>query len=123
MRLKQIAVFVSLLTAHAGLAASSPEVTGSAYRADVPFPQFLHLWSEGWALKDRNGEPVQYATTNMPLGGYVHLYIRNVSAKTIPVTDVKLEGVSLVEAIAFSDQGSSISTTKRPKMARRVAIS
>jgi hypothetical protein len=103
MRLKQTAILVGLLAAHAGLAAPAAEVIGSAYRADTPFPQFLHLWSEGWSLKDQNGEPLQYASTNMPLGAYVHLYIRNASAKTNAVTDVKFEGVSLTEAIAFSD--------------------
>jgi len=103
MRLKQIIVLVSLLAAQAVMAGPVAEVVGSAYRADVPFPQFLHLWSEGWSLKDQNGEPLQYAATNMPLGAYVHLYIRNASAKAIPVTDVKFEGVSLTEAIAFSD--------------------
>lgn len=103
MRLKQITILMCLFAAQAGLAAPSPEVVGSAYRADIPFPQFLHLWSEGWALKDQNGEPLQYATTNMSLGAYVQVYIRNASAKTIPVTDVKFEGVSLAEAIAFSD--------------------
>ena len=102
MRLKRITVLVLLLAAQAGLAATSYEVIGSAYHADTPFPQFLHLWSEGWALKDQNGEPLQYATTNMPLGAYIQLYIHNASAKTMPVTDVKLEGVSLAEAIAFS---------------------
>jgi hypothetical protein len=102
MHLKRITVLVLLLAAQAGLAATSYEVIGSAYRADTPFPQFLHLWSEGWALKDQNGEPLQYATTNMPLGAYIQLYIHNASAKTVPVTDVKLEGVSLTEAIAIS---------------------
>src|ERR1035437_294596 len=107
MRLKRITVLVLLLAAQAGLAATSYEVIGSAYRADTPFPQFLHLWSEGWALKDQNGEPLQYATTNMPLGAYIQLYIHNASAKTVPVTDVKLEGVSLTEAIAFSRRETS----------------
>jgi hypothetical protein len=102
MRLNRITFLLLLLAAQAGLAATSNEVISSAYRADIPFPQFLHLWSEGWALKDQNGEPLQYATTNMPLGAYIQLYIHNASAKTMPVTDVKLEGVSLAEAIAFS---------------------
>jgi hypothetical protein len=103
MRLKQIAALVLLFAAPAGLSASSSEVIGSAYRADTPFPQFLHLWSEGWALKDQNGEPLQYATTNMPLGAYVQLYIHNRSANTVPITDLKFEGASLTDAIAFSD--------------------
>ena len=104
MRLKQIAVSLSLLAAPAALAAPASEVVGSAYHADTPFPQFLHLWSEGWALKDQNGEPVQYATTNMPLGAYVQLYIHNASANIVPVTDLRFEGVSLTDAIAFSDR-------------------
>ena len=107
MRLKQIALFVCLLAAQAGLAVPSSDVIGSAYRADTPFPQFLHLWSEGWSLKDQHGEPLQYAGTNMPLGGYIHLYIRNASAATNRITDVRFEGVSLVEAIAFSDHQTS----------------
>jgi hypothetical protein len=104
MRLKQIAVSMSLLAAPAALAGPASEVVGSAYHADTPFPQFLNLWSEGWALKDQNGEPLQYATTNMPLGAYVHLYIHNASANTVPVTDLRFEGVSLTDAIAFSDR-------------------
>ena len=72
MHLKQIAACVLLLAANVVFAAASPsEVTGSAYQADIPFPQFLHLWSEGWALKDKDGEPMPYATANMPLGAYL----------------------------------------------------
>ena len=96
-------------------------MVGSAYRADVPFPQFLHLWSEGWALKDQNDEPIPYATTNMPLGAYVHLYLHNSSSNAAAITDVKFEGVSLTEAIAFSDREvdrlhpASIRFSKLPK--------
>jgi hypothetical protein len=106
MRLNQIAGLVSLLVAHAGVAALSSDVVGSAYRADIPFPQFLHLWSEGWALKDQQGETLQYASTNMPLGAYVHVYLHNSSTNAASVTDVKLQGVSLTEAIAFSNRKS-----------------
>jgi hypothetical protein len=95
---------VSLLAAQVALTAASPDVTGCAYQADVPFPQFLHLWSEGWSLKGKDGEPLQYATANMPLGAYVHLYIHNPSAKAVPITDVKFEGISLTQAIAFGDR-------------------
>ncbi len=121
MHLKQTAVLVSLLAAQLAAAAPAGEVVGSAYRADTPFPQFLDLWSENWSLKDQNGEPLQYATPNMPLGAYVQLYIHNPSATTNPVTDVKLDGVSLTDAIAFSDHKrgdlypASIHFSKLPK--------
>ena len=106
--MKQFAVLLSLFAACAdALAASPADVAGTAYYADVPFPQFLPLWSEGWALKDQNGEPLQYATTNMPLGAYVQLYLHNRSANAVPISDVKFEGTSLNDAIAFSDQETS----------------
>ncbi len=84
--------------------ADSLEVVAGAFRADVPFPQFLHLWSEGWALKGKDGEPLQYASTNMPLGAYVHLYLRNRTAERVSVHDVKFAGVSLTNAIAFGPE-------------------
>lgn len=107
MRVKQIAILVCLLAACTGAVASSSDVIGSAYRADIPFPQFLHLWSEGWALKGKDGEPQQYASANMPLGAYVQIYIHNASTHAISITDVKLGGVSLADAIAFSDHKTS----------------
>jgi hypothetical protein len=121
LRLGRVAPLVLCVFLQLNLTAGSSEVVGTAYRADVPFPQFLHLWSEGWALKSKDGEPLQYASADMPLGAYVHLYLRNNSAQTILVTDVKFEGVSLAEAIAFSDDKrgdlypASIHFSKLPK--------
>ena len=43
----------------------------------------------------------------MPLGACLQLYIRNASAKTVAITNVNFQGVSLAEAIAFSDQGTT----------------
>ena len=106
MSLKPIAAFTSLLAAHAAFALAAAEVVGSAYHADTAFPEFTHLWSEGWSLKDEHGDPVRYAQTNMPLGAYVHLYLHNRSADTVPITDVKFEGVSLTDAIAFGSQAA-----------------
>jgi hypothetical protein len=103
----RLAGLVVLLALPAGLGAAPAEVVGSAYRADMPFPQFLPLWSESWALKGKDGEPVEYARTNMPLGAYVQLYIRNCSTTALPLTDVKFEGISLTEAIAFTDRKTS----------------
>lgn len=130
MRLKQIAIVAFLLAAYAGLAASGTDVAGNACRADIPFPQFLHLWSEGWALKDKYGEPLQYATANMPLGACVQVYIQNCSTGAVSIADVKLEDVSLTDAIAFSDQRThklwpaSVHFSKLPKadLERLVAV-
>jgi hypothetical protein len=121
MKLKSAALAVLLFVAQIASAASALEIIGSAYRADVPFPQYLHLWSEGWSLRDQSGEPLQWASTNMPLGAYVHLYIHNTSSNAILITDVKLEGVSLKAAIAFGDKEvdrmvpASIHFSKLPK--------
>jgi hypothetical protein len=108
MRLKSFAVLLSLLAAHSAPAPSAAEVVGSAYHADTAFPEFTHLWSEGWKLKDESGDPLRYAQTNMPLGAYVHIYLHNRSPDAVPITDVKLEGVSLKEAIAFSEQEAGV---------------
>ena len=57
----------------------------------------------------------------MPLGAYLHLYIHNTSANAVSITDAKLEGVSLANAVAFSDQKradlwpASIHFSKLPK--------
>lgn len=101
--------------------AASSDVIGAAYRPDTPFPQFMHLWHEGWRVKDADGETIQYAHKGMPLGGYVHVYFRNSSKDPLEITDVLLDGVSLVVAIAFSDDlesglhPASIHFAKLPK--------
>ena len=130
LRKQHTLLLALLLAAHAVAAASGLEIIGSAYRADIPFPQFLHLWSEGWSLKDRNGEPIQYASTNMPLGAYVHVYVRNDSPQRILIDDVEFAGISLRDAIAFADREvdkmlpASIRFSKLPKTAidRLVAV-
>ncbi len=83
--------------------AESPlEVIGSAYRADVPFPQFQNLWSESWSLKDQNGEPLT-VSPQPALGAYIQIYIRNTSAQTVAISDLQFAGTSLNDAIAFGD--------------------
>ena len=85
--------------------AASPQLLGSHYRADVPYPQFARFWSdncllgEDWA--ESIGRTIPRATT---LGGSAHLFIRNDDPQPLTITDVTLQGISLREAIAFSDQ-------------------
>ena len=104
MRLRLLALWICLLTAPALLGTPATEIVGTGYSADTPFHQYLHLWMEGWALRDQRGEPLQYATTNMPLGAYLHVYIRNTSNRAVTIDDVKLDGVSLTKGIAFADK-------------------
>jgi hypothetical protein len=103
-RLGRFAALVMWLAARVPLVIAAPDIAGSAYQADTPFPQFLHLWSENWALKGKDGERLQYASAGMPLGAYLHLHLHNSRSNTVPITDVKLEGASLDKAITFSDQ-------------------
>jgi hypothetical protein len=84
----------------AARAADAAGMLGGEYRADTPFPEFMPLWREGWSLRDENGDLVRYARPGMPLGGYLHAFIRNTSAGPLEIRDVRLDGVSLAEAIA-----------------------
>jgi hypothetical protein len=91
-----------LLVALAGDAVppAGAEVVGAVYRPDTPFPQFLPLWLEAWAQMHAAGESLESIQEKNPLGGYVHLYLRNGSDRPLDVTDVLLDGVSLAEGIA-----------------------
>ncbi len=80
------------------------KVAAVRYVPDVAFPQYVHLWSENWGVQGEDGEPRTYAAKSMPLGAYVHLVVRNEGTEPATISDVKLEGVSLKEAIAFSKQ-------------------
>lgn len=82
--------------------AASLEAVGSSWRPDVSYPQFQGLWSEAWSLKNQAGESIQYSTTNSSLGTYLQVYLHNASTQTVTIDDVKFEGISLTNAIAFS---------------------
>lgn len=75
-------------------------LAGASYFADTPFPQFMHLWQEGWSLKDEKGDIYVHARPDMPLGGYAFICFRNTSDKPMKVTDLTLEGIRMTEAIA-----------------------
>jgi len=97
------------------IATAEPELLGMFYRADRPFPQFLPFWREAWSLKDATGETLQYAYAGMPVGGSVHVFLRNTGLEPLEVEEVRLEGLSLKRAIAFSEQ-------KRKRLLRPASI-
>ncbi len=102
-----MAVWAWLAAALAGWAGSPLEFVGTAYRADTPFPQFAPLWSERWALEAKQGEPPPATGAAASLGAYVQLWVQNRSAAALSLLDVKLEDVSLAEAVAFSTSKTS----------------
>jgi hypothetical protein len=79
-----------------------PEILGVSYQADVPFPQFSQFWKDSSAEEEAATADVQKARE--PLGGYVHVFLRNSGSEPIEIEDVLLEGVSLKKAVAYSDQ-------------------
>ena len=97
------ALFLSILAMCSLAEAVAPaDIVHSVYSADQHFPEFLPLWHEGWSLKDIDGKPLVVAREGMPLGGYIHVYVRNTGNQTLTIKDVRLEGASLTGAIQFS---------------------
>ena len=123
MMLGVMALVPACLVVGAARAASGVEIVGAAHYADQPFPEYMHLWQEGWSLKDESGEKLIYARPDMRLGGYLFVYYRNDGKDPIKVTDLTIEGVKLSEALAATDKpeqpedkfGSSILLSKLPK--------
>jgi hypothetical protein len=102
---------------------ASAGVIGTEYRADTPFPQFMHLWQEGWSFKDAEGNTLIYARPDMPLGGYVFVYFQNGGKAPIKITDLTVQGIKLSEALGVTETphdphdnfGSSILLSKLPR--------
>ena len=87
-----------ILSAVHASAAVSP--VGGEYRADVPYPEFMPMWREGWSWNDEDGQRVQYAYNGMSLGGYLYAWFRNSSDQPITPKDVLLDGISLAQGVA-----------------------
>ena len=106
-----------------GIAWAAPQVVGTSYFADTPFPQFMDMWHEGWSLKDDQGNKLIYARPDMPLGGYLFVYYKNTGQQEIKLTDVMLEGVKLSEGLGVTEKpekaevqyGASVLLSKLPK--------
>ncbi len=100
-RFGMIAVYLLVIvTLGADVSAAGSGPVGGEYRADVPYPEFMPMWREGWSWTDENGEKVRYAHPDMPLGGHLFAIFRNSTASPLEVKDVLLDGVSLAQAVA-----------------------
>ena len=84
---------------------SAIEVLGGEYRPDTPFPEYARFWSDrAGAELGVDEKAVEKAAAGFALGGSIHVFLRNTDQQAVTITDVKLAGVSLKRAIAFSDQ-------------------
>ena len=98
-------------------------IIGAEYRADTPFPQFMHLWQEGWSFKDAEGNTLVHARPGMPLGGYAFVYYQNAGKAPIKMTDLTIQGIKLSEALGVTETpedpndkfGASVLLSKLPK--------
>ncbi len=119
----RLGVLVVLVLCVLTSASAQPVVVGSAYFADKPFPEFMPLWQEGWSLKGPDGNKLQYARPDMPLGGYLFVYFKNTGLETVEIKDVTIQGVKLSEGIGMTDVtvspeekfGASVLLSKLPK--------
>lgn len=118
MRFFLLAVYVVvsclLIPSHAS---SQPlSVLASHYFADEPFPEFAHLWHEGFALQQGQ----DYSPRRDALGGYLFVHFQNLSSKTITIEDLIIDGVKLSEGLGKSSDacgelyGHSIKLSKLP---------
>lgn len=95
---------VVLLCAGTTAADAAVEVLAAQYRADVPHPESDALWA---SMSAGALDPVLHPDRQFPhpaLGGSVHVYLRNGGPTPVAVEDVLLDGISLKQAIAYSDQ-------------------
>ncbi len=97
-------VLIGLALAGGAEPVAAVEVVAAEYRADRPFPEFLPLWLEGWARMHAAGESLESIQEKNPLGGNVHLFLRNPSDHPLEVSDLALDGISLARGIAFSKE-------------------
>jgi hypothetical protein len=80
------------------LRAAPIQILAAQYRADVPFPEFEALWR-------KDSAPATNATPKAtPTGGCIHLYLRNTNQQPVVVQDVLIEGISLTQAIAETQE-------------------
>lgn len=119
----RLALVVMLAFGIFACAGAQPVVVGASYFPDKPFPELMPLWQEGWSFKDSDGNKLRYARPDMPLGGYLFVYFKNLNPDTLVVTDLTVQGVKLSEGIGQTDYprspeekfGASILLSKLPK--------
>ena len=101
--MSRFCIACAAVLALASAAAGSVQIVGCVHRADKQFPEYMPVWQEGWPPTDENGEKLRYASDTMPKGAYLHVYFRNLGTEPTQVRDLLLDGVSLTEAVVFSD--------------------
>jgi hypothetical protein len=94
MRVYCILVLLFLAAAAYG----SVSVLGTSCRTDVQHPEFEAFWSDSSQL-DWGAQPVK-----RPSGCSIHVFLRNDGPQPLEIQDVTLNGISLVKAVAFSEQ-------------------
>lgn len=93
----RLTILLLVLIAAFGLPAQgAPELLDSCFRADTAFPEFARFWSDSSQADSQ--------AANEKLGGSLHVYLRNTGAGPMQIQDVLLDGISLKQAIAYSDQ-------------------
>ena len=100
-RICKTALCAAALVAQASVSGSHAapvQVLAAQYRADVPFPEFEALWRKASAPAT-NVNPKA-----APTGGCMHLYLRNTNQQPVLIEDVLVEGISLTQAIAETQE-------------------
>ena len=82
----------------AAAAYGSVNVLGTSCHIDVQHPEFEAFWSDSSQL-DWGEKPVKRAS-----GCSVHVFLRNDGPQPLEIQDVTLNGISLMKAVAFSEQ-------------------
>ena len=84
-------VIAAILIYSALPAVAGVQVMDARFRADVPFPEYTQFWSDKVPAPPAG-----------PLGGSIHVYIRNTGNQPVKIEDALIEGISLKRAIATS---------------------
>ncbi len=114
MGLMVLAVSLTSAGAETVFAQQDSAFVHGVYRPDIPFPEFMPMWREGWPWEDEHGQRVRYAYEGMELGGYLYAFVRNTTNRTLNVQDVLLEDVSLVQAIAPQREVEDVVEDRHP---------
>ncbi len=105
-------------------------VLDGRYRPDRAFDHFSRFWGEKDGLPNQLGaiDAPQDVPESAELGGSIHVYVRNTSPQPVTIEDVTLSGVSLKEALVYSDQrlrkkfaSISFSKLEKPELDRLLA--
>ncbi len=99
-----VAAIVMTLAASAPAMVPKHVLLDAHFRPDEAFPDYAIYWHEGWTTPDGEIDNTRYEGFKEPLGGSVHVYLKNNSAEPLAIEDVLLDGISLKRVIVFSEQ-------------------